>query len=121
VEELGSPKIKFFFLLGWPFKIGFGWRVVLREGVGPVAGFGRFTTNLKRRRLTFIPIVSTPSVFGEWWRLGLASPPFTLMSGRMISPLRVVGKDVEGCHGKPEGYGHYNHACYLDYSEGAKC
>jgi hypothetical protein len=27
------PKIKFFVLFGWPFKVGFGWRIILSEGV----------------------------------------------------------------------------------------
>jgi hypothetical protein len=33
----------------------------------------------------------------------------------------MVDEDVEGCHGKPEGYDLANHACYLDYLEETEC
>jgi hypothetical protein len=69
------------------------WGILLfREGVGPIAVFALYATKLMRRWLTSSPIAATPSAFGEWSRVELASPPFAPMSGRSTSPLRIGGR-----------------------------
>jgi hypothetical protein len=54
------------YLLGWHSTIGFGWRIVLRGGVGIILAYARFATKPKKRWLTYSPIVVTLNAFGEW-------------------------------------------------------
>jgi hypothetical protein len=59
VEKLGPSKGKNK-SRGWPYKIGFGRRIILRR----IAGFALFASKLKKQRLTYSHNVGIPRDFG---------------------------------------------------------
>ena len=64
LEALGSPQSARF-LLGYFSEIVFGRQIDLREGVGQIAAYASFATNVKRRWRTFSSNVVSPREFGH--------------------------------------------------------
>jgi hypothetical protein len=52
-------------LFGWPFKIGYGRRTVLKNKVGIIVNYAPFANKLKRWRHTSFSIAASPKGFGD--------------------------------------------------------
>jgi hypothetical protein len=91
LEGFGSSKSTFF-LLGWLFGIGFGWRIALKREDETIVAFSSFANKHKRWGYSYSPIAGIPRGFGALSRIGWGFYPSRPMSGWRTFLSRVGGQ-----------------------------
>jgi hypothetical protein len=80
--ECPSRVWRWSFSHGWLTKIGFGWRTVSLNAVGPTVGFALFASSAQKPSIIFSCIVATLPAFGAWSRNGWGCMDHNRRNGR---------------------------------------